>query len=68
MKKVLKPCGQVSNDDLLLQIFSCCLTSQVSPGVAQQLFELRHNKTGLRGFRLGLTQTRLCSLTGWLEA
>ena len=31
-------------------------------------FEPRSEKTGLRGFRQGLTQTRLCSHRRWLEA
>ena len=30
--------------------------------------EPRHEKTGLRGFRPGPTQTRLYSHTRWLEA
>ena len=30
--------------------------------------EPRSEKTGLRGFRPGLTQTRLYNHTGWLEA
>ena len=34
----------------------------------RQLFEPRCEKTGLRGFRPGLTQTGLCSHTIWLEA
>ena len=32
------------------------------------LYVLRHEKTGLRGFRPGLTQTVLCSYRRWLEA
>ena len=32
------------------------------------LFEPRCDKTGLRGFRPGPTQTGLYSYTGWLEA
>ena len=40
--------------------------TQISAG--PQTFELRCEKTGLRGFRPGLTQTRLCSHTIWLEA
>ena len=32
------------------------------------LFEPRSEKTGLRGFRPGLTQTGLCSHRRWLEA
>ena len=32
------------------------------------IFEPRSEKTGLRGFRPGLTQTRLYSHSRWLEA
>ena len=31
------------------------------------LSEAQHEKTGLRGFRPGATQTGLCSLRRWLE-
>ena len=33
----------------------------------QRSNEPRHEKTGLRGFRPGATQTGLCSLGRWLE-
>ena len=40
----------------------------VSAKEQQRWYELRREKTGLRGFRPGLTQIRLRSVRKWLEA
>ena len=54
------------------QIEDLCLYKKMDPRgqsvPAQELFEPRCEKTGLRGFRPGPTQTRLYSHTRWLEA
>ena len=41
---------------------------QSVPERAFGTLEPRREKTGLRGFRPGPTQTRLCNYTRWLEA
>ena len=46
----------------------CGIVFTDSPFVVARLFEPRREKTGLRGFRPGPTQTGLYSLRTWLEA
>ena len=50
-------------------LFLCVyLKTQISLGHQSELNEPRCEKTGLWGFRLGLTQTRLYSYRRWPEA
>ena len=47
---------------------STVIAAYVWVGLGVLLLEPRCEKTGLRGFRPGLTQTRLYNYRGWLEA
>ena len=58
------------NGDLIETVFKATAfnTSPIPATISNTIFEPRREKTGLRGFRPGLTQTRLYSHRRWLEA
>ena len=65
-KNLVMPLQEKNPQDC--QEFLKPVPSRISNGCLQVLYELRCEKTGLRGFRPGPTQTRLCSYRRWLEA
>ena len=52
----------------LFGLTSCCHAHVIQNLQSSLLYEPRSEKTGLRGFRPGPTQTRLYSHRRWLEA
>ena len=51
-----------------IQLFVLCQRVLYSLDLRTSTFEPRYEKTGLRGFRPGLTQTGLYNHIRWLEA
>ena len=67
---------QENTSELVISIFKMIVWIHIDTNNQQrvlgdnyfELYEPRCEKTGLRGFRPGLTQTRLYSYISWLEA
>ena len=72
MAAVLKVAGsRLENSNCLVNRYLIILrkyNAMQGRGEFHTLYEPRCEKTCLRGFRPGRTQTRLCNHTRWLEA
>ena len=54
--------------NILFKLMAACISIKLLQTIQSELFEPRSEKTGLRGFQPGPTQTGLYSHRRWLEA